>query len=306
MNKNPNPPFMVASRSTTTDHRAVRLGAGVGEALVEIPHTASAAPGLTDQEVMFRMWAAGRPWGKHQVVMRKAEEALMREILGCDCIEGFLINPKILATFQPQAWQNDYAIDIDGAEVFDALPVLLKWTFGDVAAMLSARDDFDDLASDLAARKAHNGPFEVRLHNAAAIPVAVKLLLGRPVTPGDRHFCTGSDLNDLLDEAQWDEFRSISSEVITLRESIRGGMETSPPAPTRVERLEAEVARLNARIADAHGVVSILYGALDDASSVVDAGSDERYAYQAELEAGASFLGIERDSVRTERPRSAS
>lgn len=61
--------------------------------------------------------------------------------------------------------------------------------------------------------------------------------------------------------------------------------------------LQARVSELEAKLSDATGVVSILYHALDDASSVVDRGDDEDYAYQAELEAGASYLGIDRDSA---------
>ena len=38
------------------------------------------------------------------------------------------------------------------------------------------------------------------------------------------------------------------------------------------------------------GVIESLYGALDDASSVVDKSDDEEYAYQAELESAADVL----------------
>lgn len=67
-----------------------------------------------------------------------------------------------------------------------------------------------------------------------------------------------------------------------------------PAAPATVEELTAQVAALQAKLADALGTAGILYHALDDASSVVDKGDDEDYAYQAELEAGASLLGIQR------------
>jgi hypothetical protein len=58
--------------------------------------------------------------------------------------------------------------------------------------------------------------------------------------------------------------------------------------------LHTRVAELEKQLENAKGVVSILYHALDDASTVTDAGNDEDYAYQAELEAGAGFLGIDR------------
>lgn len=55
--------------------------------------------------------------------------------------------------------------------------------------------------------------------------------------------------------------------------------------------------------AKALSVSSTLYNALNDASSVVDKGDDEDYAYQAELESGAGLLGIQRQSIGvTEEP----
>lgn len=65
-------------------------------------------------------------------------------------------------------------------------------------------------------------------------------------------------------------------------------------APATVEALTARVAELQAKLDDALGTAGILYHALDDASTVVDKGDDEDYAYQAELKAGASLLGIQR------------
>lgn len=65
-----------------------------------------------------------------------------------------------------------------------------------------------------------------------------------------------------------------------------------------VAALQACVAELEQQLDRAKGVVSTLYHALDDASTVVDAGDDEDFAYQAELEAGAGLLGIDRASVQ--------
>lgn len=53
---------------------------------------------------------------------------------------------------------------------------------------------------------------------------------------------------------------------------------------------------------EASGLVSILYAALNDASSVVDRGDDESYAYQAELEAARGYLGIADKPAVTEVP----
>jgi hypothetical protein len=68
-----------------------------------------------------------------------------------------------------------------------------------------------------------------------------------------------------------------------------------PSAESDVESVsQARIIELEGQLNTARGVASTLYHALDDASSVVDAGDDEDYAYQAELESGASFLGIRR------------
>lgn len=61
-----------------------------------------------------------------------------------------------------------------------------------------------------------------------------------------------------------------------------------------VEAIRRENSELEAKLSDALGTAGILYHALDDASSVVDKGDDEDYAYQAELETGAALLGIQR------------
>jgi hypothetical protein len=58
---------------------------------------------------------------------------------------------------------------------------------------------------------------------------------------------------------------------------------------------QLDIDALIAQLEKGAAIVSTLYAALDDASTVVDAGDDEDYAYQAELQAGARFLGIERD-----------
>lgn len=60
--------------------------------------------------------------------------------------------------------------------------------------------------------------------------------------------------------------------------------------------LMAKLHELRAKNDDLRSTLSTVYHALDDASSVVDASDDEDYAYQAELEAGASALGISRDT----------
>lgn len=64
-------------------------------------------------------------------------------------------------------------------------------------------------------------------------------------------------------------------------------------ADRELAALREKIAGLEADLSSAKGVVNILYAALDDASTVVDAEEGEGYAYKAELEAGASLLGIQ-------------
>lgn len=73
---------------------------------------------------------------------------------------------------------------------------------------------------------------------------------------------------------------------------------TTAQALEEWKALKGRVAQLEADVSQARVVAGILYGALDDASTVVDKGDDEDYAYQAELEAGAQLLGIQREPAR--------
>lgn len=69
--------------------------------------------------------------------------------------------PRLMATFRPQAWQNDYALDVDGSEEFDATEAFLSLPLDEIRSFREHREESDDLASGLPAREAHHGPFEV-------------------------------------------------------------------------------------------------------------------------------------------------
>lgn len=62
----------------------------------------------------------------------------------------------------------------------------------------------------------------------------------------------------------------------------------TPPKPHA--DLMAEIAALEHELEQARSIIGSLHSALNDASSVVDKGDDEDYAYQAELESGKAFL----------------
>lgn len=297
---------MYASRTVASHVRTVRLSEVDVDSLTELPTQYTPTPGLAPDEVMFRLWPQGRPWRSHQVIMSRAREERAKEVLGGSSVEAFLLNPRISAVFRPQAWQADYAVEVDGKQSFDALPALLKMSFVDVCNMLRGGRDFDELANRLPARQEHPGPFEVDLPFAAAIPVAVKLLTGRAVAHADLAFVAGMGLDELIDEPLWDDFRAVAAEVSASRNVLREASQAQQVAePNGPQALQAQIQQLQAQLQRAQGMVSILYGALNDASLVVDASQDEEYAYQAELEAAREFLGVDTDPRPAERLRSA-
>ncbi len=73
---------------------------------------------------------------------------------------------KCMATFQPQAWVNDFAVDIDGACEFDITAEVEK--MGKEASLKLKDDDYptDNLAIEAGVRGDHSGPFVVRVETA--------------------------------------------------------------------------------------------------------------------------------------------
>lgn len=68
---------------------------------------------------------------------------------------------RLMAVFQPQAWVNDYAINIDGAVEFDATEAFLGRSLEFIRKYAECSYDSDVLADDLPERQQHDGPFEV-------------------------------------------------------------------------------------------------------------------------------------------------
>lgn len=67
----------------------------------------------------------------------------------------------LYATFRPQEWQGDYAVDVAGAVQFDATAKFLSLPLDRIQSFLENNYDSDDLASELPERQEHGGPFEV-------------------------------------------------------------------------------------------------------------------------------------------------
>jgi hypothetical protein len=154
-----------------------------------------------------------------QVVIPASLEQGIIEVLGVQSIEEFLINPRLPATFRPQAWLDDCATEVDGKEVFDAMPALLSWDL-DTAANALKHNDCDDLAVGLPACELHDGPFAVNLLCTAAIPVAAKLLGGGEVVLADLGFRTREDLRTHVSQPLWDAFRATATDAIKQRELL--------------------------------------------------------------------------------------
>ena len=62
---------------------------------------------------------------------RQQWEQIEKEYPGKTLAE-LLLQPSVTATFQPEAWQNDYAIPVDGKTTFNALPNLLELSYVEI------------------------------------------------------------------------------------------------------------------------------------------------------------------------------
>lgn len=78
---------------------------------------------------------------------------------------GMVVDGCLPATFVPQAWIRDYAVEIDdGRRTFNASRPVSAWSVDDVnLALADKKMELDDLAADLEERERHTGPFEVLL-----------------------------------------------------------------------------------------------------------------------------------------------
>ena len=77
---------------------------------------------------------------------------------------------RIIATFTPQAWINDYAVDIDGAYDFDVTAQILAMPREQALKIEDESFDADNLWHDnpVSKEKPHNGPFRIDVQAAIA------------------------------------------------------------------------------------------------------------------------------------------
>lgn len=136
------------------------------------------------------------------------------------------IDKRLFATFRPQAWINDQAVDIDGASRIDVTNKVLELSADEIRALPDSPDN-DFLAEGTAELDAHGGPYEV------------------DVDAGDLCAFFGvADIDDLTDEhvAGAKPLRTVTISVeygMTMQAYGRTAMPLVVPADTADEDLVA-------------------------------------------------------------------
>ncbi|WP_137917165.1 hypothetical protein [Hydrogenophaga sp. 2FB] len=80
-----------------------------------------------------------------------------------------LMRPSVRAHFVPQTWDGDEAVEAGGRTAFDVARAFSEMTFAQALEALKPGHKRDELARALPARLAHDGPFEVRVNEAALV-----------------------------------------------------------------------------------------------------------------------------------------
>jgi hypothetical protein len=134
----------------------------------------------------------------------------------------------IPAQFEPQAWVSDHAVCIDdGHCTFNAVPALLKLDLTEVRAIfggVSVRD-LDFLAEGLPQRRAHSGPFDVRINQEDVVRM-VCLLSGCHGALGE------NDSVQDITHSMWDDFTIAANQIQSIQSDARRATE-----PASIPRL---------------------------------------------------------------------
>lgn len=80
--------------------------------------------------------------------------------------DGRLAKGRCLAWFVPQAWINDYAVEVDGRCQFDITAAVLQMGREQALALRDDDYDSDNLADAAGLTNLHNGPFYVQCEEA--------------------------------------------------------------------------------------------------------------------------------------------
>lgn len=127
------------------------------------------------------------------------------------------LNADLLARFLPQAWINDYAIEIDGAVDFNVLPAVIKAGREALRSAFNGNGDLDFLAEELEAAKAHSGPFEVVLDEEAVVRM-IRLMSSRgPMGISDLYSF------DTIDQMTWNAFANTAEAILKEQTRVRSG-----------------------------------------------------------------------------------
>ena len=80
--------------------------------------------------------------------------------------EQHQIKHRVFALWIPEAWVNDYAVEIDGAKRFDITDIVIA--MGKKASLALKDDDYlsDELALNHGVGLDHSGPFQVVVEDA--------------------------------------------------------------------------------------------------------------------------------------------
>lgn len=69
------------------------------------------------------------------------------------------MSKRIDAVFVPEAWTNDYAVEIDGRRTEDVTKKILAMNLGDLHIL----EDNDDTSDGLVGTMDHTGPFRIEV-----------------------------------------------------------------------------------------------------------------------------------------------
>jgi hypothetical protein len=87
---------------------------------------------------------------------------------------GNLPQRRIIAVFQPQAWVNDYATDIDGRQEVDVTDAVLRRDLHRIHALQDYRDSTDTLVDSR--KLGHDGPSTVQVTDSVCVYFGVNAL----------------------------------------------------------------------------------------------------------------------------------
>lgn len=129
--------------------------------------------------------------------------------------------PSLVAHFQPQAWQNDHAIEVDGAREFDCGAILLALEarqFRAAAASIRAGNDhaldcLAEAAGLVGGADGHDGPFSVTVDDQAFETFLDEAGIGKdePASMTDERL---TELRRTLDVRTLAEGKEISPDVL--------------------------------------------------------------------------------------------